>query len=83
MRVYCGSKQLTWSVAGRERNLIPCENPELTSQDKPVLPQPLKVTFGAMSVPHPEKVSKENLKAVNKKAEGWGGEDAYFCTSGR
>lgn len=70
-------------AAGRERNLILCENPDIHGHSQTVLPKPLEVTFGAMSVPHPEKVSKDAAKAVNKQAEGWGGEDAYFCTSGR
>ena len=70
-------------VAGRERNLILCELPELNTQDQRVLSQPLRVTFGAISIPHPEKVSKDKAKAVNKQSEGWGGEDAYFCAAGR
>ena len=42
---------------------------------------PLAVSASAVALPHPEKVGAGHPKAVNRKAEGWGGEDAYFCTA--
>lgn len=45
------------------------------------LATPLAVTASAVALPHPEKVGAGHPKAVNRKAEGWGGEDAYFCSS--
>ena len=43
------------------------------------LATPLAVSASAVALPHPEKVGAGHPKAVNRKAEGWGGEDAYFC----
>lgn len=64
------------------RNLIPSEVPHLEEAHQR-LPEPLKVTYGAVALPHPEKIADGGPKAVNKKWEGWGGEDAYFCTDER
>jgi hypothetical protein len=46
------------------------------------LARPLAVAASAVSLPHPEKVGAGAPKAINKKHEGWGGEDAYFCIDG-
>ncbi len=64
------------------RNLIPSEIPHL-EEAHAYLPEPLKVSYGAVALPHPEKIADGGPKAVNKKWEGWGGEDAYFCTDER
>lgn len=64
------------------RNLIPTEVPHLEDAHFH-LPEPLKVSFGAIALPHPEKIADGGPKAVNRKWEGWGGEDAYFCTDER
>lgn len=64
------------------RNLIPSEVPHL-EEAHDYLPEPLKVSYGAVALPHPEKIADGGPKAVNKKWEGWGGEDAYFCTDER
>ncbi|BDA46553.1 Protein phosphatase PTC7 homolog fig at C-terminar half [Coccomyxa sp. Obi] len=45
------------------------------------LATPLAVSASAVALPHPEKVGAGHPKAVNRKAEGWGGEDAYFCST--
>ena len=42
---------------------------------------PLAMAASAVALPHPEKVGAAHPKAVNRKAKGWGGEDAYFCTT--
>jgi len=66
------------------RNLIPAENPHLEKGSSSfVLPEPLSVSYGAISLPHPEKIADGGPKAVNRRSEGWGGEDAYFCGNGR
>ena len=65
-----------------QRNLIPCERLDLPAIQFQDLEQPLKVQASAIAVPHPEKVHGGIGKAVNKKKTGWGGEDAYFCTTG-
>lgn len=74
-----------WDLAagGMERNLIPCEVPHLETVTPFLLPAALKVVYGAVSIPHPEKIAEGGAKAVNRRNEGWGGEDAYFCTPGR
>lgn len=66
-----------------ERNLIPCEVPHLEKSSSLLLPHALQVLFGAISLPHPEKIAEGGAKAVNRRHEGWGGEDAYFCSPGR
>ena len=80
----CYSSPQTLCVAsgGMGRNLIPAEVPHLEEAHTD-LPEPLKVSFGAIALPHPEKIADGGPKAVNKKWEGWGGEDAYFCTDER
>ena len=65
-----------------QRNLIPCERLDLPATQFKDLEQPLAVQASAIAVPHPEKVNGGIGKAVNKKKTGWGGEDAYFCTTG-
>ena len=69
-------------AGGMGRNLIPSEVPHLEEAHS-YLPEPLKVSYGAVALPHPEKIADGGPKAVNKKSEGWGGEDAYFCTDER
>ena len=64
------------------RNLIPTEVPHL-EETHFSLPEPLRVRYGAIALPHPEKIADGGPKAVNRKWEGWGGEDAYFCTDER
>ena len=44
------------------------------------LAEPLTVAASGVAVPHPDKIAEGAPKAVNRKHEGWGGEDAYFCT---
>lgn len=66
------------------RNLIPTDVPYLEKTSTGfLLPEPLSVSYGAVSLPHPEKLADGGPKAVNRKSVGWGGEDAYFCTNGR
>ncbi len=43
---------------------------------------PLDVATSAVVLPHPEKVAA-GMRAVIRKAGGWGGEDAYFVARGR
>lgn len=38
----------------------------------------LQVRAGAVAWPHPDKVTQDKAKAVNRKGFGWAGEDAYF-----
>mmetsp|Transcript_10331 Transcript_10331/g.17962 ORF Transcript_10331/g.17962 Transcript_10331/m.17962 type:complete len:487 (+) Transcript_10331:106-1566(+) len=59
-----------------ERNLLPAV-PELADSCQP---SPVSVTASGMSIPHPEKVIKQNTKGHNTRAFGYGGEDAYFVT---
>lgn len=73
-------KPITPITAGpKQRNLIPCcvvKRPEALHMGLPIA-----VAASAMSVPHPEKVA-DGRRAVNRRGEGHGGEDAYFyCTS--
>ena len=74
--------QHEYFAGGMGRNLIPSEVPHL-EEEHSFLPEPLKVSYGAVALPHPEKIADGGPKAVNKKSEGWGGEDAYFCTDER
>lgn len=39
--------------------------------------KPLQVTAAAFSIPHPDKVA-EGVRGVNRRLEGYAGEDAYF-----
>lgn len=66
-----------------QRNLIPCQRLDLPASNLKDLEHPLVVQASAIAVPHPEKVNGGIGKAVNKKKTGWGGEDAYFYTSGQ
>lgn len=55
---------------------------EVRPVEAPLPPeQPLAVSASAVALPHPEKVGAGHPKAVNRKHEGWGGEDAYFCVA--
>ena len=65
-----------------QRNLIPCERSDLPAPRFQDLEKALTVQASAIAVPHPEKVHGSTGKAVNKKKTGWGGEDAYFYTTG-
>ena len=71
------------AAGGMGRNLIPTENLGLEKAARFLLPEPLSVSYGAISLPHPEKIADGGPKAVNRRSIGWGGEDAYFCASGR
>ena len=63
----------------QQRHLEPSE--DHATGDAP-LAKPLAVATGAAALPHPEKV-EAGARAVSRRHEGWAGEDAYFCATGR
>lgn len=64
---------------GMQRNLIPCQQVDTQKLiQEHYLSQPLQVRAGAVAWPHPDKVTQDKAKAVNRKGFGWAGEDAYF-----
>ena len=63
----------------QQRHLEPSE--DHAAGDAP-LAKPLAVATGAAALPHPEKV-EAGARAVSRRHEGWAGEDAYFCATGR
>ncbi len=65
-------------AAACERNLLPSAN-----EMQPSFHEPVHVFASGMAIPHPDKVRDAGAKGVNQKGFGYGGEDAYFFSSGK
>ena len=50
---------------------------------QPAFHEAVQVFASGMAIPHPDKVKDTGAKGVNQKGFGFGGEDAYFYSSGR